>query len=42
MGGVVYRVIPYITAIVIGVAAASALSFFSLVSSSGVRFDLMH
>jgi len=41
--GVVYqRVLPYITAIGIGIAAASALSFFSLVSASGIRFDLMH
>ena len=41
--GVVYqRVLPYITAIGIGIAAASALSFLSLVSASGIRFDLMH
>ena len=40
---VVYqRMLPYITAIGIGIAAASALSFFSLVSAGGIRFDLMH
>jgi len=36
------RVLPYITAIGIGIATASALSFLSLVSASGIRFDLMH
>ena len=36
------RVFPYITAIGIGIAAASALSFLSLVLASGIRFGLMH
>jgi len=36
------RVLPYITAIGIGIAAASALSFFSLMVASGIRFGLMH
>jgi hypothetical protein len=36
------RVFPYIAAIGIGIAAASALSFFSLVLASGIRFGLMH
>jgi hypothetical protein len=40
---VVYqRVLPYITAIGIGIAAASVLSFFSHVSASGIRFDQNH
>jgi hypothetical protein len=36
------RVFPYITAIGIGIAAASALSFLSLAVASGIRFGLMH
>ena len=36
------RVLPYITAIGIGIAAASALSFLSLAVASGIRFALMH
>jgi len=36
------RVLPYITAIGIGIAAASALSFLSLMVASGIRFGLMN
>ena|SRR6516225_4606008 len=36
------RVLPYIAAIGIGIAAATALSFLSLVLASGIRFGLMH
>ena len=36
------RVLPYIAAIGIGIAAASALSFLSLELASGIRFGLMH
>jgi hypothetical protein len=41
-GVVSQRVLPYITAIGIGIAAASALSFFSLMVATGLRFGLMH
>jgi hypothetical protein len=35
-------VLPYITAIGIGIAAASALSLLSLAVASGIRLSLMH
>jgi hypothetical protein len=36
------RVLPYIAAIGVGIAAASALSFLSLAVASAIRFGLMH
>jgi hypothetical protein len=36
------RVLPYITAIGIGIAAATALSLLSLAVASGIRLSLMH
>jgi hypothetical protein len=41
-GVVSERVLPYIAAIGIGIVAASALSFLSLVLASGIRFGLMY
>ena len=36
------RGLPYIAAIGVGIAAASALSFLSLAVASAIRFGLMH
>jgi hypothetical protein len=36
------RVLPYMTAIGIGIAAASALSYISLMVASGIRISLAH